>query len=210
MRIQKDMQICGLPVSALRRFLRGLVPFGGFDTQDLQRELGLDEALATSAIAELLKEGYICRHPDSDGRHEWGVNLKLGALAAASFTKPISRKRLEELLQGVIDRAEENNANPARAAEVVSISIFGSYWRNQNDYGDLDLVVETRVNEEWLAVNWAMAWNLNPRHDLVRALAARRPHISITDMPPKGADLRRVWSKGYGRLKRPARISPKA
>ena len=202
MRIHKGMQICGLDVVPLRRFVRSLGFWGGFNADDLQRELGLDKAATTRAMTALRKGGYIKRHPESSvGGKKWGVTLELGALAAASLTKPISRERLEELLQGVIDRAEANNANPNRAADVDSIAIFGSYWRKQHDYGDLDLVIETRANKAWLAANWAMVWNLNPRGDLVRA--------SITDMPPESADLRRVWTAARGRLKRPVRVSPR-
>lgn len=56
----------------------------------------------------------------------------------------LSRKKAEELLKGVIDRAKQINASPESEFihRVTKIAVFGSYLTDKEKLGDLDIAVD--------------------------------------------------------------------
>lgn len=73
---------------------------------------------------------------------EWSTTIRGSALAMASFLKPMTRQKTQWLLDGVIERAEAYNADPAKPFWIDRISVFGSFLDEAaSDFGDLDLHV---------------------------------------------------------------------
>ncbi len=56
----------------------------------------------------------------------------------------LSRKKAEELLNGVIERAKQINASPDSEYMhwVTKIAVFGSYLTDTEKLGDVDIAVE--------------------------------------------------------------------
>lgn len=80
---------------------------------------------------------------------EWQTTVAGGALTMASFLKPISRARAETLLAGVLERADEYNADDTKPFLISEIAALGSYVRlDVSELGDLDLWVKYEVRRE--------------------------------------------------------------
>jgi predicted nucleotidyltransferase len=87
----------------------------------------------------MARAGYIERREGIQG-DEWITTISGNALAMASFAKPIARSKVDALLEGVLQRAREYNADQSKPFVVTEISIFGSYLdRDADKLGDLDL-----------------------------------------------------------------------
>ncbi|MGY0386357.1 hypothetical protein ACWZJV_05240 [Nocardioides sp. WG-D5] len=56
----------------------------------------------------------------------WTTTLSGGALAQASFLKPITREKAERLLAGVVERAVSYNDDPGKPIWVNRLTLFGS------------------------------------------------------------------------------------
>jgi hypothetical protein len=81
--------------------------------------------------------------------HGWQLTLGGGALAMASFNRPVSRAAAERLLKGVVERARTYDQDDTKPLRMKRLRVFGSYLdENVNTLSDLDLVVELidRVN----------------------------------------------------------------
>lgn len=74
--------------------------------------------------------GYLQLHSvDGHGETWWESTIKGGALAQASFNRPITRKTAERLLAGVIDRAKRFNADESHLTDITELVVFGSCLR---------------------------------------------------------------------------------
>ena len=106
-----------------------------------QTKIALDEAHA--ALERLAADGFLERIPTTwNGQPdiEWTTTTRGGALANASFLKPITRERARLLLDGVIARATDYNADPDKPMWVDQVSVFGSFLDpDAVDFGDLDV-----------------------------------------------------------------------
>jgi predicted nucleotidyltransferase len=80
---------------------------------------------------------------------EWRTTIAGGALTMASFLKPISRAKAEQLLAGLLDRVTAYNADDTKPFVITEVTAFGSYLRtNVAELGDLDLMVKHRARRE--------------------------------------------------------------
>jgi hypothetical protein len=97
----------------------------------------------TKLLEQLTDAGYLQRQDDRhSARTEWNTTITGGALTMASFLRPISRARAGKLLAGVLERADEYNADDAKLYVITELAVFGSYLRaDAAELGDLDLAV---------------------------------------------------------------------
>lgn len=111
----------------------------------------------------------------------------------ASFGKPIARRTAERLVAGMLDRAREYNADPARPLYVERLRIFGSYLNPAIDpLGDVDVELSigqrTRDQEKisdytrasgktfrsfWEEITW-------PQTELLQRLKNKSTALNIT------------------------------
>jgi hypothetical protein len=101
---------------------------------------------ADELLGHLADAGFLERHVrqwDGESHVEWATTVRGGALANASFLKPMTREKAQSLLDGVLERANTYNADPAKPIWVERIAVFGSVLDHDAvDFGDLDLQVE--------------------------------------------------------------------
>jgi predicted nucleotidyltransferase len=100
------------------------------------------------AMGALEAAGYFERQDGLDGA-KWITTISGNALAMASFAKPIARSKVDALLEGVLQRVREYNADGSKPFVVTEISVFGSYLdRDADKLGDLDLGLKFAARSE--------------------------------------------------------------
>jgi hypothetical protein len=142
MRVAKDQVICGLAAPDARKLMR---IYGDRHPASTAGHLfGIDVKRAAELLTGFENHGYL--RPVEAGfepRETWWVTtVQGGALAQASFGKPIKRATAERHLAGVLERARQFNADPAKLLSVIQLSVFGSYLDPVvEELGDLDLAI---------------------------------------------------------------------
>ncbi|MEI6623634.1 MAG: hypothetical protein WCP28_17220 [Actinomycetes bacterium] len=114
------------------------------------RAVAIEQGLSTDDASDLLdclvEAGYLktkqYHDPGSGTLTVFATTISGGALAGAAFTRPISRKKAEQLLDGLVARAALYNDTPDKPMVVAQVSVFGSYLDPQaSELGDLDVQV---------------------------------------------------------------------
>lgn len=208
MRISRDQVICGVPAFDLRAAFKVLSY--GWTSSALEDLLKVTPAEAQSILAELVEAGYV----EPEGGQRFRLTLQGGALAAANALKPISRKRAEELVTEVAQRASEINEDEQELYRVSKLWVFGSYLSNAPELGDVDIAFQLDRKDSWLPMpdgehayaegkpppkSWRgllhkMEW---PRESVLRRLKAKRMHISLhphTDEVLLSAEKRQIFA----------------
>lgn len=205
MRIEKGQMIAGFPAKLIRDMLH--------DVQDIigegfiQHWLGLEGEAAFKVLRQLEKDGYLSPHEEFENIYEL---TDLGTrLAMASAAAPIPRKKAEELLAGVLERAARINNDPSYTWGVKRIIVFGSYLDPSKDkLGDVDIALEldrkpgltndddaaqTRKDEKegkrFQNMLTQLTWQ---RSKVIKTLKAGKPGVSLHDA---NVD-RRILEKG--------------
>lgn len=110
----------------------------GFDRGAISDFFHVEELQAVEIEKALVSAGYI----KFDGRKQVNVLTASGIqLTNATFAKRISRKKAEELVQAVLERADAINLRDELTHRVASVRVFGSYLSDAADLGDIDLAV---------------------------------------------------------------------
>jgi hypothetical protein len=124
MRLDRTQRIAGVPILRVRDFFRWL---GGsaFDHRHVAERLKLSRARTPTLVKALHAEGLI--EPDDVEHGYWQVTNKGHRLAAAKGVPPIPRKKAEQLIAGVLERARQINARGELTHRVREIRVFGSY-----------------------------------------------------------------------------------
>jgi predicted nucleotidyltransferase len=115
-------------------------------TEQVARLANLDSSEVTRLLEQLAVAGFVERSNPVEaagrGGVRWCATLRGGALANASFLKPIARAKAQVLLNGVLERAAAYNADPGKPLWIERISVFGSFLNpDATDFGDIDLNV---------------------------------------------------------------------
>ncbi len=145
MRLQRGVLVAGVPPDVARDVARACRGYWS-STALIAARLRLPVEQAHILLAGLENAGYLERRdaqlPDN-GPDEWNTTTAGGALTMASFRKPIHRARAQALLDGVVTRAVEYNADDTKPYLVTKITLFGSYLHaDVSHVGDLDLKVD--------------------------------------------------------------------
>lgn len=137
MKLSKDQKIAGFPALRIRDLFKRHSKY--IDQQDVSKFLEVSPRQAQTVLKELAKEGYL-EPSDQEGLFAT-TNLAL-RLRNVSAMKRMTREKVEELLQGLLERAAFVNESPEFTAGVKRVTVFGSYLDQQaEDFGDLDVAV---------------------------------------------------------------------
>lgn len=144
-RLQRGVGVAGVDPELARRLARGCHGDTPQETDTVAARAGTDVTEALDGLSHLEQAGYVERSTITDSSEHgagWVTTVRGGALANASFLKPITRQRAEALLAGVLDRAHSYNEDPVKPMWVDRIAVFGSLLDDQAiDFGDIDLQV---------------------------------------------------------------------
>lgn len=79
----------------------------------------------------------------------------------------LSRKKAEELIKGVIERAKQINASPdcEFIHRVTKIAVFGSYLTGKDKLGDIDIAVE--IEGRWVGIPGMDGIKLRKMKDII-------------------------------------------
>ena len=144
-RLQRGVDVAGVDPDVARRLARGCHGSDPQETEVVAARAVVDVGAAAVMLQRLEGAGFLERS-DTAWRGEpctaWATTVRGGALANASFLKPMSRRQAEMLLAGVLDRARSYNEDPAKPMWVDRIAVFGSLLDDEaTDFGDIDLQV---------------------------------------------------------------------
>jgi len=138
MKIRKTDVICGYPALLIRDLFKKLLQTEWLPGA-IEQILAPETAEATSLIEALLRNSYIEPSP-IDGHYH--LTTKGYALAHATAARPIRRKTAERVLEEFLARVEAVNRDPELLFSVGEVWVFGSYMRQGDELGDVDLAVE--------------------------------------------------------------------
>lgn len=146
MRLSKTQLVSGVDPQVARAIAREC-NFRDMDSRGVAHRLKITELAARDLLSALASGGYLTEKSRTTSSGEvltqYAITISGGALAQASFNKPISRQKADELLAGVVRRAAEFNELPGKPMFVERVIVFGSYLNVEaQDFGDLDLHVE--------------------------------------------------------------------
>lgn len=190
--IKAGQLISGLDAKVLRDFLRK--SYTGFDQDWIIKDLKVAPSQAPLIINALLREQYI--EPDRRWQERFGTMPRYCAtrkgreLMRASAAARITRKTAQLALDGFMQRVHEVNRNPRYLCSITKVVVFGSFLKDLDRLGDVDVAVETgyRIpNDEnlWKVIQ-QYAWNSGrnfptfvaeqywPIHEIMLVLKARK------------------------------------
>lgn len=161
MNLSKSDLICGHPAMTVRTLL-GIIGRGSYSIQcsDGFGHVGLSLTQLYRLILDLFEAGYLEEAEQKrdfmslssfdDGFPKYFELTELGyRITSARFTKRMGRKAIDKLIKTVIKRAEQTREFDLVTTEVSRLWVFGSYLDPEvENYGDLDLVMETRPKSE--------------------------------------------------------------
>lgn len=153
MRLQRGVPVAGMDPEIARELANAL-RLQALPAEFIAARLGRDEGQVEALLVQLEADGFIERSERvvADAVEvEWSTTVRGGALAGASFLKPMTRQRAQLLLDGVIERAHAYNTDPAKPLWIQRINLFGSLLdESASDFGDIDLqvVLEDRPSED--------------------------------------------------------------
>ncbi|MFI9811468.1 hypothetical protein [Saccharothrix variisporea] len=143
MRLSKAQAVEGLPAVQARELMKA------FRTSPkpvmvAAEVLDVDDAIAEEVLSRFVEAGYLeITDRDADGDNWWFTTVRGNALAAASFSKPITRATATRNLEGLLDRVRAYNADRTKPYSITHVTVFGSYLdESQDRLGDLDVAIE--------------------------------------------------------------------
>jgi hypothetical protein len=145
-RLQRGVGVAGVDPDVARRLARACHGGASYPTSVVATWSQVSRGEADELLARLADAGFLerqVRQWDGESHVEWATTVRGGALANASFLKPMTRGKAQWLLEGVLERASTYNADPVKPMWVDRIAVFGSFLDSDAiDFGDLDLQVE--------------------------------------------------------------------
>jgi len=161
MRLQRGVDIAGVDPAFARALARAC--HGSARTAaGIAERVGADATVVTQWLSQLTEAGFVKpqTRTDYDGSQVtfWETfDARGGALANASFLRPITRAKAESLLAGVLERARVYNADPDKPMWIDEITVFGSLLDEAaTDLGDIDvhIVLTGRSDDPRVAMNY--------------------------------------------------------
>lgn len=149
MRIRSADILFGLPALELRRLLRRVDAWEGFDVETVRDVAPMSRNAAKRLLADLSAAGYIEPAMARDRRAPvWKLTIRGRALSMASAARPIRRATADRLLREFLDRVDAVNADAGLGYRVTEVAVFGSYLGSDGTLGDVDVGVrlESRLS----------------------------------------------------------------
>jgi hypothetical protein len=132
--------ICGVKPALLKRLLER----DEFDTPMAMKDLDLREPAATQTLVALEAEGWIKHGGTYEGIDHWSIDQKGSRLVATRLLKRTSIEEARRILDALIGRVRQINADSTFSYRVRHIVLFGSALTASPgaSVGDIDLVVQ--------------------------------------------------------------------
>ena len=144
MQIRGGQVIAGLNAKVLRDFLRKC--HTGFSQDRIIKDLKVSTRQAARIISTLLREGYIeAAHTGSQticARRWYCATTKGKELMRASAASRVSRKTAQMTLDAFMRRVNEVNRDPRYLCFITQVVVFGSFLKNVDKLGDVDVAVD--------------------------------------------------------------------
>lgn len=137
MRIDADTVVAGVPALHLRELFCRWSPEAPEAT--IAARLGLLPEQAGKVLRALVAEGFITKKARGSSARE--LTIKGAALAQASAAPPLHRATVEAKLRELIARMVHVNASDDFLFGVEAAFVYGSYLRDTERLGDLDVSV---------------------------------------------------------------------
>lgn len=199
MRLQRGTLVSGIDPEVARAVAR-LCHWDPVPSSYVAARQDVPEAVARGWLEALEEDDFLERSIGRGwdgtkvvGQDEWTTTVRGGALAGASFLKPITRAKASILLDGLLKRARAYNADPDKPLWLDEITVFGSFLDpDAEDFGDLDIhyAFSRRYNDQERALAYARASGrrfstfleelLWPSKELSQVLKNRSGYISLT------------------------------
>lgn len=145
LQIDPKATFAGLPILQVRHAVRRVV-YDGFDVGSFAQDLRTSPRVARRVITQLEAEGFIERAGLSK-RLLWKLTDKGAKLAAGRATPRIYRSTADRLLAGLIDRMHQLESREDLLFRVEWAAVYGSYLRDVDRLGDLDIAVKLARKE---------------------------------------------------------------
>jgi len=166
MRIDKSQIIGGYSIVELRKFFKKHDEY--IDRNRIKRFFEISDKKVNEFINLLLTEEYLETVDKSNRKDElYRTTEKALRLASSSLLKPIKREKADQFLAALLERVDVVKEEDQYLLYVGYLGIFGSYITEQDELGDLDLIVELKRKEkfsgDWLEHTLSQAKNSGKR-----------------------------------------------
>ena len=146
MRLDPKKLVAGQPTLRIRKLLRAGRD-GPWGAEFAAHVLKVPLAQARAIARKLAALGYIERPKDKRLADLWANTVAGNAFANAGATPAIARAKAEQMVQGLLTRAQAVNANPHYLHRVVRIAAFGSFVGDKPTVHDIDLALALEPKE---------------------------------------------------------------
>ena len=196
MRLDRAELIAGQPVKRVRDLLRKM-DIWSWHAEKIAAYFGVAVEDAAPLIAELCSRELLVSAA-GDGYYKLG---SAGSrFVCANLLKPLTRARADQMVAEFLQRVEAVNTNDELAYRVAEVRVFGSYLDKRKDLlGDVDLAVKLvphgnlteqeasqrgrdRADAAGRRFGTYLQYLMYGREEVLRALKARKPHLSIHSM----------------------------
>ena len=142
MRIVPGQSIAGVDLVGVRDALRRLKD-RTFPASSVTDRFDLDPDAAERLIEALVEQGFLEPDPDrNQDQDRWRLTVQGNALTNATAARPVKRTTAARALAGLLERAEQINADDELAYQVDEIVVFGSYLDPDAEVvGDVDVAI---------------------------------------------------------------------
>ncbi len=139
MRVDPKGTLAGVNMKVLRDLFKKYMDHN-ISKELLCRELNLTRPQADDLFSEFVANELIVIE-GKPPHTQYVLSTKGRSLALVHFIKPMTRPQIEKLAGDLVHRAQQINANADLLYTVKELHAFGSYLRDQADFGDLDVAV---------------------------------------------------------------------
>lgn len=142
--INRGQQVAGLDAKVLRDFLRKF--HTGFNQEWMIKDLKVSAWKAGRIIGALLREQYI--EPEESwqkrvrAKRWYHATIKGKELMRASAANRVTRKTAQMSLDAFMRRVNEVNRDPRYLCYITKVVVFGSFLKNVDRLGDVDVAVD--------------------------------------------------------------------
>lgn len=145
MRIKSSDKILGISILKIRDFFKRHTT--QWDIGNIMHFFCLDKREAKILMKEFEKENLIEKTEKFNNEQLWRNSTKGNALALASAAKPILRKTADKKINEFLTRVKEINTNLYYLYKIEKVVVFGSYLRDDEKLGDIDLAIKIAPKE---------------------------------------------------------------
>lgn len=141
MKVDRNSEICGIPIIKIRDFLKCFQTLDFFSLQTISEYFSLTKQSGASLLSELIKAGYITE----ESKNKYVISIKGNALAQIKFVRRMDKTKADAIFSEFMKRVKKINEDDTYIVRVSKLILFGSYLDSTaNDFGDIDIAYELK------------------------------------------------------------------